>query len=98
MLEIVRHDAPWVWGINPENFILSQSWVAKVKPNTISENGLKYLAIDIAERNKLRQAWNKPVLWPLGLLFLIVIALTIPLVFAFLKKQKQPAARIKNND
>lgn len=95
MLEIVRHDAPWVWGMHPDNLILSQSWVSNVKPNTISLSTLKYVAINVPERNKLRLAWNQPILWPLGLLFLIILALTIPLVIAYIKKERQPAARIK---
>ncbi len=95
MVELVRHDAPWAWGMHPEDFLLSQSWVSRTKPNTISLSTLKYLAINVPERNKLRQAWNSPVFWPLGLLFLIVVALTLPLIFAYLKKEKQPAARAK---
>ena len=95
MQEIVRHDAPWIWGIHPQDFTLSQSWVSKVKPNTISPSTLKYVSINIAERNKLRLAWNSPVLWPLAVLLFIVLGLAIPLVIAYLKKEKQPAARIK---
>lgn len=95
MLEIVRRDAPWVWGMNPEEFTLSHNWVTRIKSNPISLNSLKYLGINVAERNKLRFDWNQPILWPIGLLFLIVLVLTIPLIFAYLKKEKQPAARSK---
>jgi oligopeptide transport system substrate-binding protein len=95
MLEIVRHDSPWVWGMHPQEFTLSQNWVSKVKPNTISLSTLKYVAINVSERNKLRVAWNKPVLWPLGFLLLLIIASIIPLIFAYVKKEKQPAVRIK---
>lgn len=45
MVEIVRHDAPWVWGINSETLILSQQWVSATKPSTFSRNTLKYLAV-----------------------------------------------------
>ena len=55
---------------------------------------LKYVAINVAERNKLRHAWNQPIFWPLGILFLIIILLILPLVVAYHKKEKQPAARI----
>ena len=41
MVSIVRRDAPWVWGIHPEEFILSQSWVSRVKPNTMSFGYIK---------------------------------------------------------
>ncbi len=95
MLEIVRRDAPWVWGMHPEEFTLSQSWVSRVKSNPISMNSLKYLGINVLERNKLRFAWNQPILWPIGLLLLIILVLTIPLIFAYLKKEKQPAERFK---
>ena len=94
MLQIVLHDAPWAWGLNTEELILSHSWVSRTKPNTISQNLLKYVSINVPERNRLRLAWNQPVFWPLGLLFLLIAALVLPLVFAYLKKEKQPAKRI----
>ncbi|VEB35584.1 bacterial extracellular solute-binding protein [Legionella sainthelensi] len=94
MVNIVRHDAPWIWGINPEEFVLSQSWVSHVKPNAMTYGTLKYTAINVAKRNALRQAWNQPIFWPLGLLFLLLLILILPLVIAYHKKEKQPAKRI----
>ncbi|WP_181951503.1 ABC transporter substrate-binding protein [Legionella sainthelensi] len=94
MVNIVRHDAPWIWGINPEEFVLSQSWVSHVKPNAMTYGTLKYTAINVAKRNILRQAWNQPIFWPLGLLFLLLLILVLPLVIAYHKKEKQPAKRI----
>ena len=95
MLEIVRHDAPWIWGIHPEDFILSQTWISKVKPNPIFLGSLKYIAINIDERNQLRKAWNHPIFWPLIMLFVIVLALALPLVVEYFKKEKQAALRTK---
>ncbi|KTD57905.1 extracellular solute-binding protein [Legionella shakespearei DSM 23087] len=95
MLEIVRRDAPWVWGMHPEDFVLSQDWVSNIKPNTISLSTLKYVSINVPERNKLRIEWNQPIFWPLGVLILLVLALTLPLVIAYRKKEKQPAPRMK---
>ncbi|KTD58640.1 bacterial extracellular solute-binding protein [Legionella sainthelensi] len=94
MVNIVRHDAPWIWGINPEEFVLSQSWVSHVKPNAMTYGTLKYTAINVAKRNTLRQAWNQPIFWPVGLLFLLLLILILPLVIAYHKKEKQPAKRI----
>lgn len=94
MVEIVRHDAPWAWGLHPINFDLSQSWVSPVKPNIISLDTLKYISIDVPERNRLRNVWNQPIFWPLGLLFILVFFLTLPLVFAYFKKEKLLAKRI----
>ncbi len=95
MIEIVRHDAPWVWGINSETLILSQQWVSTVKPSTFSRNTLKYLAIDVDLRNELRDRWNQPVFWPLGLLLLLFVIALLPLFIAYRRKEKQSALRIK---
>ena len=94
MLAIVLRDAPWAWGIHTEHFLLSQNWVSRVKPNTISSATLKYVAVNVPERNALREAWNQPIFWPLALLFFLILALILPLLVAYLKKEKQPAARI----
>lgn len=95
MLAIVRYDAPWVWGMHSEDFILSQDWVSNIKSNTISLNTLKYVSVNVPERNQLRRSWNQPVFWPLGVLFGLLIALVIPLLITYLKKEKQPAERVK---
>jgi oligopeptide transport system substrate-binding protein len=96
LVEMVRHDAPWAWGINTESLILDQQWVSMNKPNTISMNNLKYIAIDVAERNKLRTLWNKPVWWPIGLLLVFFVLSLLPLVFAWRKKEKSNALRVKS--
>lgn len=93
MIAIVRRDAPWSWGIHPEEFVLSQNWVSRVKPNTMSSATLKYIAINVPERNRLRSAWNQPVFWPLGLLFLLILILIFPLVIAYHKKERKSAER-----
>lgn len=98
MLEIVRHDAPWVWGMHPEDFTLTQNWVANLKANTIYLSTLKYVAINVAERNQLRIAWNKPIFWPLVVLLALLLALTLPLAFAYMKKEKQSAVRMHLDD
>jgi ABC-type transport system substrate-binding protein len=93
MLAIVLRDAPWVWGMHTENFILAHDWMSRTKPNTISLGTLKYVAINVPERNHLRTIWNQPVFWPLGLLLLLIVALVLPLMIAYWHKEKQPAPR-----
>ncbi|MGC1182018.1 ABC transporter substrate-binding protein [Legionella sp.] len=94
MLTIVRHDAPWAWGIHSEDFILSHNWVSHTKPNTISLGTLKYVAINAYEREQLRQQWNSPVFWPLVLLLLLILGLLLLLFSAYLKKERQAAERM----
>lgn len=94
MVNLVRHDAPWIWGIHPQQFILSQAWLSHVKANPMSYSTLKYASINVPLRNQLRLAWNQPIFWPLGLFFLCLLLLILPLIFAYIKKEKQPAIRI----
>jgi ABC-type transport system substrate-binding protein len=68
MLEILRRDAPWLWGYHPKDYVLHHGWVYNSKPNRLATNKLKYLRIEAAQREKLRRQWNRPVLWPLALL------------------------------
>jgi oligopeptide transport system substrate-binding protein len=96
MLAQVRYDSPWVWGVNTETLVLSQQWVSPLKPNTISTNTLKYLSIDVPLRNYFRKIWNRPILWPIGLCFLILLLLILPFLFAFYKKQNRLALRVTN--
>jgi ABC-type transport system substrate-binding protein len=94
MVAIVLRDAPWAWGIYSENFILSQYWLSHTKPNTISLGTLKYVAINVSEREQLRQQWNQVIFWPLGLLLVLILALIVPLIVAYLRKERKPAQRI----
>lgn len=94
MLEIVRHDAPWVWGMHQEQFTLTQDWIANYQASSIYLSTLKYLAITVDERNTLREQWNQPVFWPLGLFFIFLVLLMLPLVFTYIKKERMAAARI----
>ena len=67
MVDIARRDAPWIWGVHPKKYSLRHSWIANDKPNTMARNNIKYLQVDPQKRAELRAAWNRPVLWPLGL-------------------------------
>ncbi|MGC2457299.1 MAG: ABC transporter substrate-binding protein [Gallionellaceae bacterium] len=76
MLEILRHDAPWMWGEHPKDYVLHHSWVYNSKPNKMATNSIKYLRVDAELRDKMRRQWNRPRLWPMvltgvGLLLLI---------------------------
>ncbi|VEG89874.1 extracellular solute-binding protein [Legionella spiritensis] len=95
MMTIVRHDAPWAWGINPETLVLSQQWISAVKPSAFATNSLKFLSVNVTERNRYRQIWNQPVLWPLGFLLLVVLLALIPMGLAYRQKEKQTARRIR---
>jgi ABC-type transport system substrate-binding protein len=75
MIEILRHDSPWLWGYHPKNYVLQQGWLHNVKANIMANNKLKYWRIDPEQRELKRRAWNQPVLWPLWLGTIVLFAL-----------------------
>ena len=89
MQDIVRRDAPWVFGFHPKNFSLFHSWYNNLKPNLMANNRLKYTKIDTAARTQKRQAWNKPIFWPLLLGSLLFVLLLLPAVNAYRRRAKE---------
>lgn len=77
MVEIVRREAPWEFGFYPESYALYHGWVSNVKPNKMANNTLKYMNIDLSERNSYRRSHNQPKLWivlsVLGVIFVAVL-------------------------
>lgn len=62
----------------------------------VGNNALKYQRIDVAERDKRRQEWNAPVLWPLALMALVLVAVIVPAVSAYRRRERGTArAEIK---
>ncbi len=79
MQEIIRHDAPWIFGFHPKNFSLFHSWYKNLKPNLMANNTIKYTRIDAKMREEKRQQWNQPIIWPLLLTGgLGLVAILIP--------------------
>ena len=50
MVEMVRHDAPWIFGFHPKDYSLRHSWLANAKPNDMAGNTTKYLRLDVPRR------------------------------------------------
>lgn len=92
MVDILRHDAPWIWGFYPKAFSLYHDWYGNVKPNLMANNTLKYKRVDPETRNARQQAWNPPIVWPLNLLLLVLVASTIPAVLVY-RRHERSAAR-----
>jgi oligopeptide transport system substrate-binding protein len=88
MVDIARRDAPWLWGVHPKEYGLAHAWLKNRKPNQIANNLLKYQRVDAVQRAQLRERWNRPVLWPLGLLVLVVLAFSIPAVIAYRRRER----------
>jgi oligopeptide transport system substrate-binding protein len=91
MVEIARRDAPWIWGTHPKEYSLSHSWLANDKPNNMARNNIKYLKVDAQKRSALRSEWNRPVLWPLGLIVLLLIVSAVPAVVSYRRRERMAA-------
>jgi oligopeptide transport system substrate-binding protein len=89
MQEIVRRDAPWVFGYHPKNFSLFHGWYKNLKPNLMANNQLKYTRIDTAARAQKRQQWNEPVFWPLVLGGAAFMLMLIPAINAYRRRTKE---------
>jgi len=87
--EIVRRDAPWVFGLHPKSFSLFHGWYGNLKPNLMANNRLKYTRIDSTARAGKRQAWNKPLFWPLALGGLLLVLMLIPAINAYRRRAKE---------
>ena len=91
MVEILRHDAPWVFGFHPKDYTLRQSWLYNVKPNELAGNTTKYLRLDPARREALRREWNRPIVWPLLTLLALLVASGIPAFLSYRRRERMAA-------
>ncbi|MDE2599466.1 MAG: ABC transporter substrate-binding protein [Rhodocyclaceae bacterium] len=91
MVEMLRRDAPWVWGFHPKDYTLGHAWLYNRKPSKVGNNTLKYQRIDPVLRAQKRDEWNRPVLWPLALLVVLAVACAAPAFMAWRRRETQRA-------
>ncbi|OGI46341.1 MAG: peptide ABC transporter substrate-binding protein [Candidatus Muproteobacteria bacterium RBG_16_65_34] len=91
MLDITRRDAPWAWGTHPKLFLLEHAWVYNTKPNTMANNTLKYLRLEPRLRAQQREAWNRPVVWPMLAVLGLVALAVVPAVIAWRRRERGAA-------
>ena len=91
MIEVLRRDAPWIWGFHPKSFALYHSWLGNIKPNQLAHNRLKYIRIDSDARAAKRSEWNRPALRPILLSLLVLLLFVLPAVYIYKKRQRAAA-------
>ena len=91
MVEMVRHDAPWIFGFHPKDYSLRHSWLANAKPNDMAGNTTKYLRLDVPRREALRREWNRPVVWPVALILGLLAVSAIPAVRSYRRRERMAA-------
>ncbi len=91
MVETARGDAPWMFGFHPKDFSLSHAWVANGKPNSMAGNTLKYLRLDTARRAAMRAQWNRPVVLPILIVVLLLVASAVPAFLGYRRRERMAA-------
>ena len=88
MLDIVRVDAPWIWGVHPKSLALFHRWYKNVLPHAMANNTLKYKRIDAELRVKKQKEWNQPVILPLIIFVFIILLAAVLLRRIYQNRQK----------
>lgn len=88
MVNILRHDAPWLWGYHPKDYGLYHSWYGNVKPNRLSNNNVKYLRIDGVLREQKRREWNEPIVWPAIAGLIALAGSLLPAVLVYRRRER----------
>jgi ABC-type transport system substrate-binding protein len=91
MLEVLRRDAPWLWGYHPKDYSLYHAWVSNLKANKIAYNTLKYQRIDPQLREQKRREWNRPVLLPIGFGLLAIVLFALPAFVTWRRRERGAA-------
>lgn len=76
LVDIVRHDAPMMFGYNPAGAGAYQQWVGNAVPTQMVRNALQFYKVDASLRTEKQAEWNRPIWWPL-----VVMGLLLVLVF-----------------
>ena len=75
-----------------QDYTLRHAWLHNSKPNQIANNGLKYQRLEPALRDRMRLAWNEPVVWPVAVLAAALGISLVPAVRTYRRRERQTAA------
>jgi ABC-type transport system substrate-binding protein len=87
MVSMLEKDRPWIELYHSEDYTLSHAWLVNSKPMGLSNPNFKYKDVKPELRTRLRAEWNKPVRWPLYLVLLVIVAVTVPAVRTYYRER-----------
>ncbi len=88
MRSILEHERPWIELHHSEDYALYHGWLDGVKPFGMSFPMVKYRGLDVAERAARREAWNEPLVWPVWVLLVGLVAAAVPGVVTFYRERQ----------
>ncbi|MDQ5906635.1 MAG: peptide/nickel transport system substrate-binding protein [Pseudomonadota bacterium] len=91
MNSLLHEDAPWVYGFHPKSYSLGHAWLKNRKPSDVGHNNLKYQRLDVESRASMRREWNRPVLWPLVAGVIFLLALIVPAMVGYRRRERSAA-------
>ena len=87
MVDILETERPWLELYHNEDYTLSHAWLVNSKPMGLSNPNFKYKDVKPEVRTRLRADWNSPVRWPLYLVLLVMVAVTVPAVRTYYRER-----------
>ena len=87
MLAILERERPWIELYHREDYVLSHAWLVNAKTMGLSYPAFKYKDVKPELRAGLQTAWNTPVRWPIYLVLLLVVAVTVPAVRTYYRER-----------
>ena len=88
MRGIVEVERPWIELVHSEAYSLFHGWLSHIKPFGMSFPMTKYRDLDPALRTAQREAWNRPILWPLYVALGLGVVLLVPAVITFMRERQ----------
>jgi ABC-type transport system substrate-binding protein len=94
MVTLIREDAPWAFAYHDRRYGLRMGWVGPMRPNPMTHDLLKYTYLDPQARLAYQAHWNRPLLWPLALVSLLLLGLVLLVRRVWRGRQSQTAVEV----
>jgi oligopeptide transport system substrate-binding protein len=88
MRDLLEVERPWIELSHGESYALYHAWMKNVKPAGLSLPAAKYVDIDPVARARMREEWNRPILWPAYAVALLATMIAVPGVLTFLRERQ----------
>ena len=88
MVRLLQEEGPWIPVGHSESYAIVHDWYQGIKPPPIACCAMKYRQLDPATRGASVAAWNEPILWPAGLVVLLLAAVVVPGVRTYLRERQ----------
>ena len=88
MKDLLAEECPWIPLLHRESYGLIHSWLAYNKPQPITGSYQRFYELDAEKRATLREAWNKPMVWPAYVLVIATVLFLLPGYLSFKKERR----------